>query len=161
MKRYYDIRPVLDQDCQYSIIIGRRSNGKSFAALRYGLEQYVKTGSQFAYVRRWDEDFTKQRASSMFSGLVCDGNGDNQIALLTNGEWNTVYYYSRRWYLARWDDETREMKKDEPMTMVSVTKASRVRQILMWSRPLKPLAVRCLHTMGRFAMPAFPSAVVV
>ena len=113
MKRYYDIRPVLEQDCQYSIVIGRRSNGKSFAALRYGLEQYVKTGSQFAYVRRWDEDFTKQRASSMFAGLVCDGNGDNQIALLTNGEWNTVYYYSRRWYLARWDDETREMKKDD------------------------------------------------
>lgn len=114
-RKYYSLDNILSLDCQYNLIFGKRSNGKSYAALKYGLEQYVKSGyrDQFAYIRRWDEDFTKQRAPSMFSSLICDGNGDNQIELLTNGKYNTVYYYSRRWYLATWDSDKREMKKSE------------------------------------------------
>jgi len=112
-KKYYSLENILKLDATYNIVIGRRSNGKSYAGLCYGLEQYVKTGNQFAIVRRWDEDFTKQRAASMFAGMTCDGNGDNKIELLTGGQWNTVYYYSRRWYLAKWDEEKREMVKDK------------------------------------------------
>lgn len=111
-KKYYSLDNILRLNPTYAMVIGRRSNGKSYAAIKYGLEQYIKNGSQFAIVRRWDEDFTKQRAASMFAGLTCDGNGDNQIELLTDGKWNTVYYYSRRWYLAKWDEDTRETVKD-------------------------------------------------
>lgn len=112
-KKYYSAANILSLDCIYSIVFGKRSNGKSYAFLKYALEQYVKSGyrDQFAYVRRWDEDFSKQRAASMFTSLIYDGNGDNQVAILTGGEYNTVYYFSRRWYLAKWDEETREMKK--------------------------------------------------
>lgn len=115
MRKYYDINNIMALDCQYSLIFGKRSNGKSYAALKYGLEQHIKSGYkyQMAYVRRWAEDFVKQRAPSMFSSLICNGNGENEIEILTKGEYNTVYYHSRRWYLAKFDDETRELKKAE------------------------------------------------
>ena len=58
-KKYYSLDNILRLNPTYAMVIGRRSNGKSYAAIKYGLEQYIKNGSQFAIVRRWDEDFTK------------------------------------------------------------------------------------------------------
>ena len=117
MKKYYSLDNILQYDCQYSVVIGKRSNGKSFAAFKLGLERFVKSGyhDQMAVLRRWDEDFVKNRAAQMMAGLMCDGNGVNQVEHLTGGQYNTIYYHSRRWYLAVWDSETKEIKKmDRP-----------------------------------------------
>ena len=117
MKKYYSSDNIRAQNCQYNLIIGKRSNGKSYDALYHGIDDCVKSGykAQFALVRRWDEDFAKQRASSMFQSLLCDGNGENQIEKLTGGRYNNIYYYSRKWYFAKWDeDEQRLIKSENP-----------------------------------------------
>lgn len=111
--KWYSLDNLLKLDCQYSIAMGKRSNGKSFSGKIYGLEDYVNTGRQTAIIRRWDEDYLKQRAATMMADLVCDGEGRNRVDELTGGKWNTIVYQSRRWYLARWDDEKNEMIKDK------------------------------------------------
>ena len=40
----HNLKNILSKDAQYNIIIGERSNGKTYACLKYGLEQYVKEG---------------------------------------------------------------------------------------------------------------------
>ena len=104
MSNYYSSAEIRKLNCTYNIIIGKRSNGKTYDALYHGLEDYIKTGAQFAIVRRWDEDFAKQRGASMFQSLTNNRYGENVIARLTEGEYNDVYYYSRRWYLCRYDN---------------------------------------------------------
>lgn len=108
--KYYSLKNILSKNAQYNIIIGERSNGKTYACLEYGLKQYIKTGKQTAIIRRFREDFTGRRGSSMFDALVAN----NVVDKLTHGEWTHIYYYSQRWYLCRYDDRGNRTKQDEP-----------------------------------------------
>ena len=65
-QKFYSLKNILARNAIYNVIIGERSNGKTFAVLQYALERYVKTGEQLAILRRWVEDFTGKRGSVMF-----------------------------------------------------------------------------------------------
>lgn len=106
-RKYYSLENILDYDCTYNIIFGERSNGKTYACLKYALERYLKTGEQLALVRRWREDFTGKRGASMFSALIENG----ELSKLDT-EWEDIYYYSGRWWLARWEDDKRILSEE-------------------------------------------------
>ena len=95
--KFYSLAPILSKDCQYNIIFGERSNGKTYAILKYILENYCKHGHQGALVRRWKEDFRGKRGQQMFDALVSDG----LVSRLTDGKYTTIYSYSGKWYLAK------------------------------------------------------------
>ena len=90
-------------DAYYYVIFGGRSTGKSYASYKYGIENYAKTGKQFAVIRRWSEDFTGKRGQSMFDSLVSNG----EIQKATGGKWSGVYYWSSRWYFCKYEDGKR------------------------------------------------------
>ena len=100
MQKYYNLKNILSKHAIYNIIIGERSNGKTFAILEYGLQRYVKYGEQIGVVRRWQDDFRGKRASVMFNGLV----EREVIKKLTKNEWDNVSYYSGRWFLSRMEN---------------------------------------------------------
>ena len=108
--RYYSLKNILAKNAQYNIIFGERSNGKTYACLKYGIEQFVNNGSQLAIVRRWQEDFRGKRGATMFDALTVNG----EISKITNGEWSGVYYYSGRWYFTNTDDKGNLTKAEEP-----------------------------------------------
>lgn len=99
--RYYTLDNILSKNADYNIIFGERSNGKTYATLKYGLERYIKTGEQFAYIRRWREDLRGKRAESLFANHVANG----LIEQLTNGKFNEVFYLSNKWFLSYYDKE--------------------------------------------------------
>lgn len=68
--KYYSLSGILEKNADYNIIFGERSNGKTYACLAYMIINYVETGEQSAYVRRWREDLRGKRAESLFSGHV-------------------------------------------------------------------------------------------
>ena len=100
--KYYSLKNILKKGAQYNVVFGERSNGKTFAALKYGLEQFCLHGKQTAIIRRWNEDFTGKRGKVMFDAIVTNGI----VTKLTGGEWTDIYYYGSRWYLCRYDPET-------------------------------------------------------
>ena len=51
---YYSMQKLLACDAHYNIMIGERSNGKSYSPLFYAFENYVKTGETLALIRRWN-----------------------------------------------------------------------------------------------------------
>lgn len=108
--KYYCLDRILEKNAQYNMIFGERSNGKTYAALKYCLDQYIRFGSQFAIVRREREDFIGKRGSTMFTNLVAN----NEIDKLTQGLWNDVYYYSGRWYLCCYDGEGKRYTDEQP-----------------------------------------------
>ena len=42
--KFYDLKAILSKGAQYNMIFGERSNGKTYAVLKYALEKYVNDG---------------------------------------------------------------------------------------------------------------------
>lgn len=95
--KYYSLANILATESDYNIIFGERSNGKTFAALEYGLKRYIENKEQTAYIRRWRADLIGKRAETLFSGHVKNG----LIETLTNGEYNNILYKQGKWYLCK------------------------------------------------------------
>lgn len=92
--KFYSLSNILKKDCDYNIIFGERSNGKTFAALEYGIKEFVKSGAQFAYIRRWREDIRGKRGENLFNALIVTG----LIEKYTKGEFNTILCKSNKYY---------------------------------------------------------------
>lgn len=101
--KFYDLKPILALNADYNIIIGERSNGKTYAVLKYMVEQYYNKHIQGAIIRRWRDDFVGKRGASMFDALTVNG----EIKKITKNEWTDIYYFSGRWYLCRYEDNNR------------------------------------------------------
>lgn len=118
--KYWSIRNLLARgmkiNARYFIGFGKRSNGKTYQLkelglngnAEFGLKGYIQDGTQFAYVRRWKEDFRGKRGATFFDDMVKKG----LIKKWTKGQWDNIYYYSNRWYLARYDEKLDTMIKD-------------------------------------------------
>ena len=104
-QKFYSLKNILSKNAQYNMIFGERSNGKTYAVLKYALERFVESGEQLAIVRRWQDDFTGKRGVTMFDAIAQNG----EIERMTGGAWNGVFYYSSKWYLCRYENG----KKDE------------------------------------------------
>lgn len=102
-QQYYSLKNILSKDAQYNVIFGERSNGKTYAVLKYALEQYIHGNGQLAIIRRWRDDFTGKRGITMFDAIVSNG----EITKITNGLWTGVYYYGSRWFLCRYENNER------------------------------------------------------
>lgn len=102
--KFYSLTKILNKKADYNIIFGERSNGKTYAALLYGIKRFVATGEQFAYIRRWREDLRGKRAENLFSNHVANG----AVEEITNGECNAIFYLSGKWYLAKYDAEKKK-----------------------------------------------------
>lgn len=96
---FYEFKHLVKDypDAYYYVVYGERSNGKTYSALSYAMEKYVKSGEQFAYIRRFGEDIKKKNLSNLFSGHVENGF----ISQLTNDEWNDVHYGVSKFYLTK------------------------------------------------------------
>lgn len=112
-QNFYNVEPLMLLNTTYAISFGERSRGKTYSSLLWGLKNIVvKSGytKQFAYVRRWDIDFQGKRGKALFDALVVNG----EIEKVTNGEWNSVYYYSGRWWFEKIDDDGKKTRAEEP-----------------------------------------------
>lgn len=72
---YYDIKHLLKKypNAHYYLAFGERSSGKTISSLLYALEENVKTGAQFAYIRRFGEDVKKSKMTELFAWIVESG----------------------------------------------------------------------------------------
>ena len=97
---YYSLKNILKKNAVYNVVFGERSNGKTYATLKHGLEQYFKDGSQLAYIRRWKEDITGKRGQAVFSALI----ENNEIEKLSDGKFTGIHYYTGRFFLCNYDN---------------------------------------------------------
>lgn len=106
--KYYSTAKIDKKNATYNVIFGERSNGKTYALLQKGVRDYLKDGSQMAYVRRWKEDIIGKRAARLFAGLTENG----EIAKLSHGEFTGVTYFAGAWYLCNYDDKGKPVYSD-------------------------------------------------
>lgn len=104
-KTYYDISKVLLTLAHYIILLGQRSNGKSYQAKKTVLEEVYKTGRKFVYLRRWLADIKTRAIESYF--------GDAPIKKITNGEYDRVVAWNGFLYFASVDENGNVKKGKE------------------------------------------------
>lgn len=102
-QKFYSLKNILSKNAKYNVIMGERSNGKTYSVLSYGVKRFIENGEQTAIVRRWQDDFTGKRGATMYDALV----SNNEISRATNGEWTGIYYYGSRWFLCKYEDDKR------------------------------------------------------
>lgn len=102
-QEYYSLSRILQAEAEYNLIIGERSNGKTYASLKYAIKKHVQSGynDQTAIIRRWKEDLKVRRSQAMFDAIVNNG----EVEKLTNGKYKNVVYTTGRWYLSNYDSE--------------------------------------------------------
>lgn len=101
MNKFYSLKNILKKDAQYNVIFGERSNGKTYSCKYLGIKNFYEKGEQMAYVRRWSDDFTGKRGTTLFDDIV----SENDVEKICKGEWTGVYYFSSRWYLCRYNEK--------------------------------------------------------
>lgn len=99
--KYWDIKPIKKIPAQYRIVYGERSNGKTYGLLKSCIEDYIKNGHQFGYVRRWPDDIRARKMQQLFASLCANG----EISKLSNGAWNGVKYKFGKFYLTASNEE--------------------------------------------------------
>ncbi len=106
--KYYRLDEILEYNAHYNIIVGERSNGKTYASLEFILEKYVESGEQGALIRRFRESIRGKRASTIFA------NHNDIVIRLTNGDYDRVVYRSSRFYLAKLEEDEKLRLDHEP-----------------------------------------------
>lgn len=88
------------------ILLGQRSNGKSFACRQLVIEDFVKKGKQFAYLRRWDLDAKDNNTTQYFNDVP-------YISNLTDGNSTLVDVYHHDIYLSHFDPDKLKVIHDK------------------------------------------------
>lgn len=114
MARYVDIKPLLDVDAHYRLMVGERSNGKSYAVLKYHLEKFKNSNytEPLAIIRRWEEDFKGANSQrTCYDSLMFNGSNKNIIQELT--DFDGVEYYGGRYYMTKYDENEEKVKRTD------------------------------------------------
>jgi len=108
--KYYSLDNILKQNAVYNIVIGERSNGKTYASLVYAIDQYFNgNGGELAIVRRWQEDIRGARASAIFNAVVENG----EVERLSKGEYTGICYNARKFYFCNYAEDGKPIYNTE------------------------------------------------
>lgn len=109
LKDYYSADKILAEGSTYNVIIGQRSNGKTYDCVSRALDEFIKTGAPSVYIRRYDESIT---SANIFK--LCGAHISNLI-IMSNGEYNNFDYKNRTFYLTYVDTTNGKVtKRSEP-----------------------------------------------
>lgn len=95
---YIDYSAVFEPGIKIYMILGQRSDGKTYGAIQDSIQAYAKTGTPSAYIRRFDESLKK----FSLQDLVRPHCGN--IKKYTGGKFNATDYKSRRFYFTTQGD---------------------------------------------------------
>lgn len=112
--QYYNIAHLLKDypDAFYYMAFGERSNGKTYSALDYALENYFKHNEQFAYIRRFGEDVKRKNLLTLLSAHV----ENNRIFSLSDGKYSLVDYTAGKFIAYNYSEDSGKIQKDiQPM----------------------------------------------
>lgn len=105
MQKYVSLKPVLKlkPQPQFIMLLGERSNGKSYCTKEHVLKEYKKNGTRFIYLRRYQIETKPSYVEGYFR--------DAPIRQIFD-EWEFVTCYRGGVYLARMNDDGKTERGD-------------------------------------------------
>lgn len=106
---YYSLANMLKQSWEYCILLGERSNGKSYQVKHYCINDYLKNGNKFIYLRRYTVESKNMMIESYFD--------DVNVSKLTKGKYDIITVYRGGIYFTS-INENGETKRGDQIGMV-------------------------------------------
>ncbi len=104
---YYNIAPIDATGAIYRLIVGQRSNGKTYSVCKHIVEDYFNEGKRGAYIRRYEESITPKNLQSLFNPHL------QLIWELSEHKWNSIFYRAKEFHLCSIDSEGKIIAKDD------------------------------------------------
>lgn len=101
---FYNSKKIDETDSIYRVIIGQRSNGKTYDACTKILSEYKKTGRPSAYIRRFAEDIKAKNIETLFN--------PHELKKYTK-KYNSVQYRSNCFYFVYRDENGNIKSRDK------------------------------------------------
>lgn len=113
LQEHYDIEPIDSTEAVYRMIIGQRSNGKTYAVCRNIVDDYIDFKKRGAYIRRYEESIVPKNIQNLFDPHL------KYIEEKTRGEYNGIWYRTKQFFLARYEDGQLVYKDDTPFCITA------------------------------------------
>jgi hypothetical protein len=107
LKEHYDIGPIDATGATYRMIVGQRSNGKTYSVCKHIIEDYFKEGKRGAYIRRYEESITPKNIQALFNPHL------NLIWELSGNRYNGVFYRAKEFWFVAYDEGGKIVDKSE------------------------------------------------
>ena len=91
MAKYYSSKKIRKLNAIYNMIMGQRSNGKTYDWVEDVLNNYSKYGDRGAYIRRYDAEIAPKNLTKLIE--------PHNIEKITNGKWNSFEYKKNQFIL--------------------------------------------------------------
>ena len=117
-QKYYSLKNILSTNSDYNLLLGERSNGKSYSVKYMALWQayhecdyalFLESGKkekinefEFGYIRRWRDEIKSQDVERYFS--------DMPIEEITDNEYTKVIFYRGDFYFANIDENGKQLR---------------------------------------------------
>lgn len=108
-QKYYTLDNILKENCEYLLLLGERSNGKSYAVKHFCINEYLKNGTKFIYLRRYTVETKNAMVEAYFN--------DVDIKKISKGKYDSITIYRSEIFLSH-TDEKGKLVRDESMGMV-------------------------------------------
>lgn len=114
-RQYYDRTKIDETGANWRLIVGQRSNGKSYSVCKTIIENYFKEKKRAAYIRRYQEEIMPKNIQTLFDPHL------PLIMELSEGRYNGIFYRANCFYLCFYNEEGKIDYKDE--TPFCITRA--------------------------------------
>lgn len=108
-QKYYSLTNILKENCEYNILLGERSNGKSYAVKHFCINDYLENGNMFIYLRRYAVESRNMMVESYFN--------DVDVSKVTNGQYKYITVYRSGIYFAN-ENEKGDIVREVQIGMV-------------------------------------------
>lgn len=102
--------------CDYLLLLGERSNGKSYGSKSLIVSKCYQMGTEFIYLRRYDLDTKDSLCVSYF--------GDVPVEAITDGEYSCIDVYRKGIYLANVNEESGKIERGQKIGYCHALSAS-------------------------------------
>ena len=95
MSQYYSFDEIDRTGANWRIVFGERSNGKSYGSKMKMIQNFLKNGKQFAYIRRNVEEIKPKRVGVYFDDMLSDGYLEQTCRKHYGKEWKGFYVVAK------------------------------------------------------------------
>lgn len=106
---FFKLDPVLDDNPDVVMLVGQRSNGKTYGVMERCIKDYKHKGYRFVYVRRYDKTITPKNIADLLAPFIENKYVKPLIKELWGDTWSVKYYRGK--FIVFNEDEESE---DEP-----------------------------------------------
>lgn len=108
-QQYYSLKNILKENCEYNLLLGERSNGKSYAVKHHCIHQFFDLGYKFIYLRRLTVENKNYMVEAYFN--------DVDINKISKGKYTNITVFRGGIFLGH-DDENGKPIRDVQCGMV-------------------------------------------